>query len=91
MTIDFIRRPIGVAVPSTNHPLDSTVTEPLLWSLRDTSPSLQREVVFEGQTTTTADGREEYTVSLADLSPADRMTHWLTVDAAHVVSLENNR
>ena len=78
-------------MPSTDHPLHTTVTEPLLWSLRDTPPSLQQEVVFEGQTTTTADGREEYTVSLADLSPDERMTHWLTVDAAHVVSLENRR
>lgn len=78
-------------MPSTNHPLHTTVTEPLLWSLRDTPPSLQQAVVFEAQTTTTADGREEYTVSPAGLSPEERMTHWLTVDAAHVVSLENSR
>ncbi|MFW5978027.1 MAG: DUF7511 domain-containing protein [Halohasta sp.] len=78
-------------MPSTNHPLHSTVTEPLLWSLRETPPSLRNEVVFEGRTTTTADGREEYTVSMADLAPDEQMTHWLTVDAAHVVSLENSR
>lgn len=63
--------------------------EPLLWSLKATAPTAT--VVFEGQTTTTAEGQQEYTVSLRDLAADERMTHWLTVDAEAVVSLENSR
>lgn len=90
MTTDFIQEPNHSGVPSPNHPY-YTAIEPLLWSLRETSPGSQNEVVFEGQTTTTDDGRQEYTVSMAELPPEERMTHWLTVDSTHVVSLENSR
>jgi len=78
-------------VPSTNHPLHSSVIEPLLWSLKDSPPGPADEVIFEGQTTTTPAGHEEYTVSQPELPPQEQMTHWLTVEAAHVVSLENYR
>jgi len=71
--------------------LHSSRIEPLLWSLKETAASPTATVVFEGQTTTTADGRQEYTVSMGDLSADERMTHWLTVDAETVVSLENSR
>jgi len=69
----------------------SSRIEPLLWSLKDTAASPTATVVFEGQTTTTEAGHQEYTVSMSELPPADRMTHWLTVDADAVVSLENSR
>lgn len=72
------------------HPFPSR-TEPLLWSLKETAVSPTTAVVFEGQTTTTAEGRQEYTVSMRNLSADERMTHWLTVDAEAVVSLENSR
>lgn len=91
MATDFMRGPNRSDVPSTNNPLQSTVIEPLLWSIGETPPDLSTEVIFEGRTTTTADGREEYTVAPSELSPHDRMTHWLTVDSTHVVSLENSR
>ena len=91
MATDFIQGPNRRDVPSTNHPLQSTVIEPLLWSIGETPPDLSNEIVFEGRTTTTADGREEYTVAPAELSPHERMTRWLTVDSTHVVSLENSR
>jgi len=91
MVTDFIRRPNCLVVSSTNHPLQSTVIEPLLWSLGDAPPALTDEVIFKGRTTTTADGRTEYTVSLTGLSPTEQMTHWITVDADDVVSLENSR
>jgi len=61
----------------------------LLSTPGDTPPA--EAVIFEGQTTTTPDGHEEYTASIAGLPPEERMTHWLTVDAAHVVSLEDSR
>jgi len=77
-------------VSPRTHPLPSQ-TEPLLWSLKNTAESPTAAVVFEGQTTTTAEGRQEYTVTMRDLSPDERMTHWLTVDAETVVSLENSR
>jgi len=67
------------------------MTEPLLWSLTDRSSRLGETVVFKGQTTTTPDGRREYTVSIPELPPEERMTHWLTVDAKAVVSLEKSR
>lgn len=67
------------------------MTEPLLWSLTDRASRLGETVVFKGQTTTTPDGRREYTVSMAELPPEERMTHWLTVNAETVVSLENSR
>ncbi len=72
------------------HPQPSSI-EPLLWSLKETAVSPRSAVVFEGQTTTTDEGRQEYTVSMRNLSPDERMTHWLTVDAEAVVSLENSR
>jgi hypothetical protein len=91
MTTDFIQRPDGFAVSPTNYPLQNSVIEPLLWSLGDAPPDLTDEVIFEGRTTTTADGDQEYTVSLPGLPPTEQMTHWMTVDAAHVVSLANRR
>ena len=90
MTMDFTPRSnrSGVFPHDTPHPSD---TEPQLWSLRDAPSTPESTVVFEGQTTKTADGRTEYTASLAELPPEEQMTHWLTVDATHVVSLENSR
>ena len=73
-----------------NHPHPHMI-EPLLWSIKNTPLPPSEDVVFEGKTTTTDDGRQEYTVSIADIPPEERMTHWLTVDADAVVSLENTR
>jgi len=90
MTTDFTHRRNRTGVSPRTHPFPSR-TEPLLWSLKETAVSPTTAVVFEGQTTTTAEGRQEYTVSMRNLSADERMTHWLTVDAEAVVSLENSR
>lgn len=91
MVTDFIQWPDGSAVSPTNYPLQNSVIEPLLLSLGDTQPDLTDDIIFEGRITTTADGDREYTVSPLGLSPTEQMTHWITVDAAHVVSLANRR
>lgn len=85
---DFIRQSNRIGVPSTNHPHCSSAVESSVSTLGDAPPT--EEIIFEGRTTTTPDG-EEYTASLAGLPPEEQMTHWLTVDATHVVSLEDSR
>lgn len=77
-------------MPSPNHPPDSFVAEPLLLWLKNSILD-PNGMMFAGQTTTTPEGNSEYTVSLPYLAPEDRMTHWLTVDTDHVVSLEKYR
>jgi len=74
-------------VPSTNHPNRRPATEP-------SAPgdgAAAGELVFAGRTTTTPDGRTEYTVFEAGRDPAERTTRWLTVDAEVVVSLSDRR
>ncbi len=90
MTTDFTSCANHSGVSPRSYPHPSTI-EPLLLSLKDTAAVSSVSIVFEGQTTTTAEGRQEYTVSLTELPPDERMTHWLTVDAETVVSLEKRR
>ncbi|WP_253738919.1 DUF7511 domain-containing protein [Halohasta salina] len=74
-------------MPSTNHPDRRPPDEP-------SAPgdgAAAGELVFAGRTTTTPDGRTEYTVFEDGLAPTERMTRWLTVDAEQVVSLADRR
>lgn len=87
MTTAFIRGPDCGVVPSTNHPDRRPPIEP---SAPGDGAAVD-ELVFAGRTTTTPDGRTEYTVFEAGMAPTERTTRWLTVDEKQVVSLSDRR